>query len=158
MGDKLSAAQYRELSDFRYSVRRFQHFSDNAARAAGLEPRQHQMLLAIKASDHETMTVGDIADRLMIRHHSAAELIRRTENRGLVTRTRGAKDRRQVFIQLTALGAQSLSTLAASHHRELQSAAPDLIRNLQRIIADDTDFDGDTVPEGEVAARLAGQG
>jgi DNA-binding MarR family transcriptional regulator len=139
MGDELSAERYRALFDFRYSVRRFQQFSENAARSAGLEPRQHQMLLAIRAADHETLTVGDIAERLIIRHHSAAELIRRTEERGLVTRTRGAQDRRQVFIQLTLLGAQSLSGLAASHHRELQSAAPDLIRSLQRIIADDTD-------------------
>jgi DNA-binding MarR family transcriptional regulator len=137
MGDELSAERYRALSDFRYSVRRFQQFSDNAARSAGLEPRQHQMLLAIKASENATLTVGDIADRLLIRHHSAVELIRRTEERGLVTRTRGARDRRQVFVHLTSLGAQSLSWLAASHHRELQSAAPDLIRSLQRIIADD---------------------
>jgi DNA-binding MarR family transcriptional regulator len=139
MGDELSAERYRALFDFRYSVRRFQQFSENAARSAGLEPRQHQMLLAIRAADRETLTVGDIAERLIIRHHSAAELIRRTEERGLVTRTRGAQDRRQVFIQLTPLGVQSLSGLAASHHRELQSAAPDLIRSLQRIIADDTD-------------------
>lgn len=137
MGDELSPERYRALSDFRFSVRRFQQFSDNAARSAGLEPRQHQMLLAIKATDDETMNVGDIAERLLIRHHSAVELVRRTEKRGLVKRTRGARDRRQVFVQLTPAGAHALTGLAASHHRELQSAAPDLIRSLQRIIDDD---------------------
>ena len=141
MGDELSADRYRALSEFRYSVRRFQRFSENAARSAGLEPRQHQMLLAVKAAEDETLTVGDIADRLMIQHHSAVELIRRTEERGLVTRTRGARDRRQVFIQLTAQGEEALAGLASSHHRELQSAAPDLIRSLQRIMADDAGGD-----------------
>ena len=136
MGDELSGERYRALADFRHSVRKFQQFSDNAARSAGLEPRQHQMLLAIKAAEDETLTVGNIADQLLIRHHSAVELIRRTEERGLVTRTRGARDRRQVFVRLTPMGEQSLSGLAASHHRELQSAAPDLIRSLQRIIAE----------------------
>ena len=137
MSDELTTDQYRALSDFRFSVRRFQQFSDNAAREAGLEPRQHQMLLAVKAATDQTMTIGDIASRLLIRHHSAVELVRRTEERDLVIRTRGARDRRQVFVQLTPLGEQSLSALSASHHRELQSAAPDLIRSLQRIIADD---------------------
>lgn len=136
MGDDLTTEQIRALSDFRYSVRRFQQFSDSAARHAGLEPRQHQMMLAVKASDDEVMTIGEIADRLQIRHHSAVELVRRTEQRNLVTRNRGERDRRQVFVRLTMLGEESLSVLASSHHRELQSAAPDLIRSLQRIIAD----------------------
>lgn len=136
MNDGLSADQIRALSDFRYSVRRFQQFSDSAARAAGLEPRQHQMLLAIKASEGEEMTVGEIAECLLVRHHSAVELVRRTERRELVTRNRGERDRRQVFVRLTPAGEKALSALSASHHRELQSAAPDLIRSLQRIIVD----------------------
>ncbi|HWV35459.1 MAG TPA: MarR family transcriptional regulator, partial [Thermomicrobiales bacterium] len=107
MSDDLSADQIRALSDFRYSVRRFQQFSDSAARAAGLEPRQHQMLLAVKASDDEAMTIGEIAERLLIRHHSAVELVRRTEGRNLVTRTRGEQDRRQVFVRLTPLGEEA---------------------------------------------------
>lgn len=136
MSDDLTAEQIRALSDFRYSVRRFQQFSDSAARSAGLEPRQHQMMLAVKASEDEAMTIGEIADRLLIRHHSAVELVRRTEQRALVARTRGERDRRQVFVRLTPLGEEALIALSASHHRELQSAAPDLIRSLQRIIAD----------------------
>lgn len=134
MSDDLSPEHYRALSDFRFSVRRFQQFSDNAARSAGMEPRQHQMLLAIKAAGDKAMNVGDIAERLIIRHHSAVELVRRTEERGLVTRNRCARDRRQVFIQLTSEGEQALAELAASHHRELQSAAPELIRSLQKVL------------------------
>jgi len=137
MGDEFSMSRYRALSDFRFSVRRFQRFSDQAARDAGLVPQQHQMLLAVKAADDETMTIGDIADRLLIQHHSAVELVRRTESRGLVSRVRGARDRRQVFVQLTPQGEEALVELSASHHRELQSAAPELIRSLQRIVADD---------------------
>lgn len=136
MSDELSTERFRALSDFRYTVRKFQQFSDNAARDAGLEPRQHQMLLGVKASEDEAMTIGEIADRLLIRHHSAVELVRRTEARGLVTRQRGAEDRRQVFVRLTPEGEASLIALASSHHRELQSAAPELIHSLQRIIAD----------------------
>lgn len=137
MSDVLSLEHYRALSDFRYVVRRFQQFSDEAARAAGLVPKQYQMLLAVKAAEGETLSVGDIAERLLIQHHSAVELVSRTESRGLVSRQRGERDRRQVFVYLTPPGDEALSDLSATHHRELQSAAPDLIRNLQKIIAGD---------------------
>jgi DNA-binding MarR family transcriptional regulator len=134
MREQLSRDQYRALSDFRFLVRRFQHFSDQAARGAGLQPQQHQMLLAIKATDDETCTIGYVAERLLIQHHTAVELVARTEARGLVSRHRGENDRRQVFLRLTPAGERALVDLSSTHHRELQNAAPELIRSLRRLL------------------------
>jgi DNA-binding MarR family transcriptional regulator len=138
MSDELSRERYQALAEFRYQMRRFQRFSDEAARAADLEPQQHQMLLAIKGSDAESMTIGELAERLQIQHHSAVELVARVAARGLVTRERGETDRRQVFVRLTPAGEDALRELSSTHHRELLSAAPELIRVLQRVIADET--------------------
>jgi len=138
MSDELSRERYQALAEFRYQVRRFQRFSDEAARAADLEPQQHQILLAIKGSDAESMTIGELAERLQIQHHSAVELEARAASRGLVTRERGEADRRQVFVGLTPAGEAALRELSSTHHRELLSAAPELIRVLQRVIADES--------------------
>ena len=138
MSDELSRERYQALAEFRYQVRRLQRFSDEAARAADLEPQQHQILLAIKGSDAESMTIGELAERLQIQHHSAVELVARAASRGLVTRERGEADRRQVFVGLTPAGEAALRELSSTHHRELLSAAPELIRVLQRVIADES--------------------
>ncbi len=134
MREQLSHDQYRALSDFRFLVRRFQHFSDEAARGAGLQPQQHQMLLAIKAADGESCTIGYVAERLLVQHHTAVELVARTDARGLVSRQRGEDDRRQVFVRLTPAGEAALADLTSTHHRELQTAAPELIQSLHRIL------------------------
>jgi DNA-binding MarR family transcriptional regulator len=141
MSDTLSRERYQALAEFRYQLRRFQRFSDEAARAADLEPQQHQMLLAIKGADTESLTIGELAERLQIQHHSAVELVARAATRGLVVRERGETDRRQVFVGLTDAGEDALHELSSAHHRELLSAAPDLIRILQRIVADDSSRD-----------------
>lgn len=138
MSDELSGERYEALAEFRYQLRRFQRFSEASARSADLEPQQHQLMLAIKGSPEGSLTVGQLAERLQIQHHSAVELVARAETRGLVIRTRGEADRRQVFVTLTPAGAKTLSELSWVHHRELQSAAPELIRVLQRIIVNDT--------------------
>lgn len=137
MGEELSKARYEALAEFRHQLRRYLRFSEEAARAADIEPQQHQMMLAIKGSPGESLTVGGIADRLQIQHHSAVELVARAEARGLVRRTRGETDRRQVYVDLTDSGAAVLRDLASAHHRELVTAAPELIRVLQRIITDE---------------------
>lgn len=137
MKSGLSKEHYEALSAFRFAVRRFQHFSDQAARSAGVEPQHHQLLLAIMGSPNERLSVGEIAERLQIQHHSAVELIARAEARGLVHRTQGERDRRKVFVTLTDAGRDVLRELSATHRRELMTAAPDLIRILQRIVTDD---------------------
>ncbi len=141
MSDELTRERYQALAEFRYQMRRFQRFSDEAARAADLEPQQHQMLLAIKGTDAESMTIGELAERLQIQHHSAVELAARAAARGLVMRERGETDRRQVFVRLTPAGEEALRELSSAHHRELVSAAPELIRILQRVIADESSRD-----------------
>ena len=141
MGNELSRERYRALAEFRYQLRRFLRFSEEAARAAGLEPQQHQLLLAIKGSDAEALTIGEIAERLQVQHHSAVELVARAVARGLVRRERGLEDRRQVIVRLAPTGEQALRELSAAHHQELLSAAPELIRILQRIAAADSEAD-----------------
>jgi DNA-binding MarR family transcriptional regulator len=131
----MTHADYRALSQFRYQIRRFLHFSEEAARAEGLEPQQHQMLLAIQALDEtEPPTIGQLAEHLVLRHHSAVGLLDRLEARGLAERLRGDGDRRQVRVRLTDRGAETLRHLSALHQEELRHSGPVLVDALQRII------------------------
>ena len=134
---RLSLHDYRALADFRYQLRRFLSFSNEAARAAGLEPRQHQLLLAVKGMpDGVEATVGTIAERLQTQHHSTVELVDRMENRGLVRRLRSAGDRRRVLVSLTARGEALLARLSAVHRAEVRSIGPRLLRALESIVMD----------------------
>src|SRR5580704_13209929 len=127
---------YGALADFRYEIRRFLNFSEDAARAAGIEPQQHQALLAIKGQTAGIdTTVGVLAERLQIRHHSAVELSGRLERRGLIRRSRRGVDRRQVQLQLTPRAERLLAKLSLTHRDELRSAEPRLIRALSRAVA-----------------------
>ena len=135
MGD-LSAGDYQALSDFRHQIRKFLRFSEEAARTEGLEPHQHQMLLAIKAlDDSDGPTVGRLAEHLLIRHHSAVGLLDRLEDRLLIKRVRASNgDRRQVSVHLTQAGGAKLRHLAKVHREELRSSGPDLVRALQALL------------------------
>jgi DNA-binding MarR family transcriptional regulator len=133
--DTLSHSDYRALSDFRYQIRRFLRFSEEAAAEEGLEPQQHQMLLAIQGLDDPGgPTVGRLAEYLMIRHHSAVGLIDRLEERGLVERVRGDEDRRQVRVRIAAEGMRKLKHLSKLHREELRQTGPALVETLQRIV------------------------
>jgi DNA-binding MarR family transcriptional regulator len=126
---------YRALSQFRFHIRRFLHFSEEAARAEGLEPQQHQMLLAIQALDEgEGPTIGELADHLVIRHHSAVGLVDRLALRSLAERVRGEDDRRQVRVRLTPEGVLKLRRLSALHQEELGNTGPHLVEALQLLI------------------------
>jgi DNA-binding MarR family transcriptional regulator len=127
---------YKSLADFRYEIRRFLNFSESAARAAGIEPQQHQALLAIKgrAPGFET-TVGALAERLQVRHHTAVELSNRLEANGWIHRSRSPEDGRRVELRLTRRGEQLLEKLSVSHRNELRTAGPRLIAALQSVIA-----------------------
>lgn len=129
----MTAADYQALAEFRYQIRRFLRFSEQAARRAGLEPAQHQLLLAVKAAP-EPPTVGDLAERLQHRHHSVVGLIDRLAAAGLVRRSRVADDRRQVSVELTAKGETLLGKLSLEHRAELESAGSDLAAALQAIV------------------------
>ena len=128
-------ADYRALAEFRYLVRRFVRFSEEAARAAGVEPQQHQLLLAVKGMPQgRVATIGELAERLQLRQHSLAELVDRAEEHGLVRRSRGEHDRRQVLVELTSAGERLLRELSLHHHEQLRQAGPELIRTLTAVM------------------------
>ncbi|HEY2049992.1 MAG TPA: helix-turn-helix domain-containing protein [Caulobacteraceae bacterium] len=116
----LTPEQYRALAAFRYQLRRFLAFSSREAEAAGLAPQQYQAMLAIKAHVGErSITIGELAEQLLVRQHSAAELVNRMEAAGLVRRAPAPGDARRVAVLLTDRGEDALKSLAATHLREL---------------------------------------
>jgi DNA-binding MarR family transcriptional regulator len=122
---ELSDDQYRRLAQLRHGQRRFLEWSAAQARAAGLTPTQHQLLLGIRAADDPAgPTIGDVAEFLFIRHHSAVELVDRAERAGLVDRRRDAGRPGVVRLVLTARGEQTLRALTEIHFRELAELAP----------------------------------
>ncbi len=123
----ISKVEYEALAKFRYTLRRFLHFSEKAAEQAGLTPQQHQALLAIKGfPGREQITIGELAERLQIRHHSAVGLADRLERQGLIRRVQAQDDRRQVLISLTGNGTNLLEKLSATHREELRRLGPQL--------------------------------
>ena len=115
----LTDDDFRELLRFRDALRHFQRWSETQARAAGLTPAQHQLLLAVRGHDGDP-TIGDVADHLMLRHHSAVELVDRAERAGLLQRRTDPDDRRVVHLELTADGDAHLAALSAAHLAELR--------------------------------------
>jgi DNA-binding MarR family transcriptional regulator len=133
--DDLSLSDYQALAAFRYQIRRFLHFSEAAAKDEGLEPQQHQMLLAIRALEQDGgPTVGDLAGHLLIQHHSVVGMLDRLAGRGLVERTRGGEDRRQVRVRLTPDAEGKLRRLSAQHRAELRNSGPLLVAALAELI------------------------
>jgi DNA-binding MarR family transcriptional regulator len=124
---ELSQHDYETLAAFRYHLRRFLRFSELAAGAVGVPAQQHQALLAIKGSP-TPMSIGELAEHLQIRHHSAVELVDRLVSQEFVRREAGA-DRRSVALALTERGESILEQLALIHREELQRIAP-LLREL----------------------------
>jgi DNA-binding MarR family transcriptional regulator len=126
---------YQSLAELRYQIRRFLHFSEQAARKADVEPRQHQFLLALKGlPDNMRPTIGILADRLQIRPHSTVELVNRMSNAGLVKRRHDSDDGREVLLKLTSRGEAVLHELSLHHRAELQSAGPALIAALRAVL------------------------
>src|SRR5215831_4826082 len=112
MDKKLTPRDYQSLAEFRHQIRRFLRFSERAARNAGLEPRQHQLMLALKGLPSNVRPrIGELAERLQIQHHSAVELVNRLESAELVRRQRGTEDRREVLLELTQKGETILRDL-----------------------------------------------
>lgn len=132
--DVVSEVQLRGLADFRATLRVFLHFSETAANRVGVTPQQHQLLLQIAgANTNAVVTVGYLAERLVLRHHSAVELCNRCEDAGWIVRERCEDNRRLVMLKLTPAGEELLSELAIDHSRELQQLAPKLIHALKLI-------------------------
>jgi DNA-binding MarR family transcriptional regulator len=133
------AIDYQALADFRFEIRRFLNFSERLAHAAGIEPQQHQALLVIKGLPaHRVASIGVLAERLLIQHHSTVELVNRLEAKGLLRRARSAADRREVVLTLSRRGETLLERLTRPHRAELQSAQPRLLAAIAAAIDPDT--------------------
>ncbi len=132
---EISLSQYRSLAEFRYQLRRFLHFSEQAARSVGLEPQQHQLLLALKGlPEGRAATVSELAERLQIQHHSTVELINRMVEKHFLERSKDESDQRKVIIHLTPDGEDVLRKLSLLHSTELRSSGPELVHALNVLI------------------------
>ena len=122
------------LAEFRYQLRTFLHFSEQAASELHLHPQQHQLLLQIAGVPENTLaTIAYAAERLGLRHNSVVELVNRSVTEGLLQRTEDTEDRRRVILAITAKGQKILDALSDYHARELRELAPRLIRSLKQI-------------------------
>ena len=131
----LARGDFEALAEFRYLMRQFGAFSAGAARQAGLTAQQHQVLLAVKGfPGREQVTIGGLAERLSLKHHSVVGLVDRLMRRGLIARRHDEVDRRKVRIVLTPQAEELLLGLTLAHRDELRRLAPllqELLRKLQ---------------------------
>jgi DNA-binding MarR family transcriptional regulator len=132
VAEEISDDEYRSLLEFRTGLRRFLRWSEQQAEIVGLSPAQHQLLLVVRGHlDRRGPTIGDVAEQLLLRHHSAVGLVDRAESAGLIRRQRDRDDHRSVRLRLTARGAEKLRRLTALHLEELSR----LTRPLRRLWA-----------------------
>jgi DNA-binding MarR family transcriptional regulator len=133
---QLTLADYQALAEFRYQIREFLHFSEQAVQAAGIEKQQYQLMLAIKGMPEGMRPrIRELANRMQIQHHSAVELINRLEARGYVRRERAQEDRREVLLALTPKAERIVAELAEHHLEQLRLAGPRLVGALKRLQA-----------------------
>ena len=149
MKRRITKKEYEQLAAFRYALRQYLHFSEDAVHEVGLTPQQHQALLAIKGyPGRDAITVGELAERLRVRHNSAVGLVDRLVNNDWVERQVGEGDRRQVYITLTDKGAHILEDLSAVHREELRRIAP----QLHAFLTDLTGGEGNGASHSEIKA------
>lgn len=134
-GQAPSRDQYRHLAEFRRLIRRFLHFSEVTSKEHGIEPQQHQLLLAVHGLPEDVKpTIREIASRLFIHHNSAVELINRLEKSGAVERRPTDEDKREVWVRLTPAGRAILRKLALAHRMELKRSGPELASALNSVL------------------------
>ncbi|MDE1996068.1 MAG: MarR family transcriptional regulator [Rhizobiaceae bacterium] len=139
-GEALSQADYEALATLRYTLRKFMDFSTSAANDEGLPPQQHQALLAIKGNpEGGAMTIGMLAERLIIAPHTATELVGRLIEAGYVSRHPDPSDKRRQTLQLTGKSEDILHRLSAIHLREIREMAPRLIEVLTQLQTGESD-------------------
>jgi DNA-binding MarR family transcriptional regulator len=131
----VSKSELEALAAFRYTLRQFMRFSEEAAQEVGLTPQQHQALLNIQGfPGRDQITIGELAEHLKIRHHSAVGLVNRLVTEGLVKREAAKTDRRQVYVKLSRRGLEMLEQLSAAHRAELKRIGPQLGQLLERLV------------------------
>ncbi len=133
--DEVPLTVYRLLAEFRYHIRKFLHFSEEASRAVGIEPQQYLLLIAIKGLPEGIRpTITAISSRLSLRHHSTVELIDRLVERGALVRRHSEQDRREVLIELTPHGEHLVRSIAILNWEELQNSGAAFSEALQHIV------------------------
>jgi DNA-binding MarR family transcriptional regulator len=146
---------FKAMAELRYQIRRFLRFSENAARQAGIEPQQHQLLLAVRGlPDVLKPTIGVLAERMQLQHHSTVELIDRLVERGFLFRLRSTDDKRQVLVKLTHDGEEFLKRLSLHHLQELQSAGPAFVKILQSLIDKSISTAQDTTDSTSLGSKV----
>jgi DNA-binding MarR family transcriptional regulator len=147
-------ADFEHLLELRTGLRRFLRWSEQQAKAAGLTPAKHQLLLAIRGHpDSAGPTISEIADYLVLRHHSAVELIDRAANDGLIKRTPDATRKSVVRVTLTQAGLDKLDALAEAHLQEIAHLAPTMRTLWRAVERSDGDHPAARRPRKKIAAR-----
>ena len=135
MAAEITTAEYRALAELRYLIRKFVGEGDAAARAAGLEPQQYLLLLALRGlPEGVEATIRTLAERLALKHHSAVELIDRLETHGYVRRSRNRDDRRQVLVALLPRGEKLLEQVAQDRISELRASGAALVKAISALL------------------------
>jgi DNA-binding MarR family transcriptional regulator len=135
MAARITAGEYRALAELRYRIRLFLREGDATAHSQGVESQQYQMLLAIRGlAESELATIGTLAEKLAIKHHSAVELIDRLATHGYVKRLRGKGDRRQVHVLLLPRGEKALAGVVEERISELRATGSALVRAIETIL------------------------
>lgn len=146
----LSLSDYRALAEFRYQIRAFLSFSERAARSFGIEPQQHQLLLACKGLPAgRRPTIGTLAQRLCVEHHTTVALVDKLSHADLVRRVPSLQDRREVLVEITEKGESLLSALSELHHDQLQGVGPRLIEALSAVLHEHARYNDVPEPEPE---------
>jgi DNA-binding MarR family transcriptional regulator len=132
----MTEEQYRRLAEFRYHLRRFLHFSQQAAAGAGLHPQQYQLLQVIAGIPEDcSPTIATVASRMCLRHNSVVELVNRTIEERLLRKVADPLDHRRLLLQITPAGERLLDSLTEYHLRELDELGPELIKSLKRVLS-----------------------
>ncbi|HSI86865.1 MAG: MarR family winged helix-turn-helix transcriptional regulator [Candidatus Methylacidiphilales bacterium] len=130
----ITKSDYEALAEFRYELRKFLHFSEEAAQSHGLTPQQHQAMLAIKGfPGRDWVSIRELAERLQIKHHSAVGLIDRLVENEWICRQPSVEDRRCVIVTLTPRGTELLERLSIAHKNELIQMSP-VLRQLLKAL------------------------
>src|SRR5215475_5062981 len=133
---RITSADYQALAELRFLIRLFLREGDETARSAGLEPQQYLLLLAIRGMPEGSVAkIRSLADRLLIKHHSAVELVDRLERNGYVRRSRGREDRRQVLVSLLPKGQRVLERVVQQRIGELRAGGRQLIRAIDAVLS-----------------------
>jgi DNA-binding MarR family transcriptional regulator len=134
---RITPSEYQAMAELRYRIRLFLREGDAAARSSGLEPQQYLLLLAIRGMpDGVSAKIQSLADSLLIRHHSAVELVDRLEGHGYVRRSRGKEDRREVLVSLLPKGQRVLERVVQQRISELRAGGRQLIRAIDAVLSD----------------------